>query len=280
MKIVISKTAIALGLLLVVYTGLSHASVPGCGRGIENLERIDFARTRIVVLGEVHGTMQAQDFMQALACHALASRRRVVLGIEAPVAIQAPLSSYVRGAIPQRQFAADSNVFWRGEDGRSSAAMMGLIGHIRRMKAAGANIELFAFDGVAAKRRARQQQEASRDQQMALNVRAKLRQRPGALLLLLVGNIHAAKHKLDPEYAPPMVSYLLDLPILTLGMRYRSGNFWVCYDGCAVHSTQGMPDASRQFGIGDIDKSGEYDRFFDVGHVNASPPYLDSPASR
>ncbi|MFV8750607.1 hypothetical protein ACNOYE_08645 [Nannocystaceae bacterium ST9] len=183
----------------------------------------------VILLGEMHGSIEIPDFVGALACHAAREGLEIRLGLEIPRGEAPALATYLASAGgPDDRDALLAGEHWQrsGQDGRSSVAMLALIDRVRVLRAAGLALELFAFDvdvhGAW----------NDRDAAMAAAILAEQRAHPRALVLTLSGNLHVrtqAGLPWDPEAVPMGVHVRAGKPdTLALDVRYGGGSVWVC----------------------------------------------------
>lgn len=142
----------------------------------------------VVVLGETHGTAEIPAAFADLVCQESAGARRVLVGLEVWSTAQPAIDAYLEsdGGTAARD-ALLAVEFWRREyqDGRSSAAMAGLLETLRGLRRAGRNIVVRALDDPAA----RGQQ--ARDDRMAANLGKAIDDLRPARTLALVGDVHS-----------------------------------------------------------------------------------------
>ncbi len=252
----------------------SDASL-GCDGGIQNVEMLQLEKSQILILGEIHGTEESPQFALRLACQALAHGQKVAIGLEAPAIDQERLDRYTTTSQISLVYLADARL-WNAGDGRSSRAVLALINDVRDHVLRGHNIRIFAFDGPKLLGQRTASEPLSRDQRMADNVRQEYRESKGGIIILLTGNVHAAKQPLNEAYPKPMASYLADLPLVSLRMRHRGGTFWACVDSCEVNVAQSMSNSSPGFSVSKYenrDQADTFDAFYDVGLIHASYPF-------
>ncbi len=106
-------------------------------------------KTRVLVIGEMHGSNEYPAFAKSVVCQLLAANKPVILGLEIPENEQVAINRYLQsqGTADDRRVLQQGK-FWQGkiQDGRSSVAMFGLIDAVRRLKQAGQKVLLAAFD--------------------------------------------------------------------------------------------------------------------------------------
>jgi hypothetical protein len=199
---------------------------------------------RAFIFGELHGTAEIPILFADLVCQA-AARSQVIVGLEMPEASQAALDAWLAsdgGAAARAALLRDS--FWRFTDGRSSAAMLALLGRLRALKAAGRRLSLLAF--VPSVGRAATQ--TPYEQAMAGNWRRALAAAPDARLFVLVGSIHSrtATYR-DFE---PAAMHLPRAEILTFGPLPVGGSAYNCQpEGCGPHSAGPAPSPMPPRGL-------------------------------
>lgn len=236
----------------------------------------------VVLVGEVHGTMESPAFVADVACHALAGDLAVTIGLEMPTSEQRGIDVFVESEGDDADVAALlDGPFWTEEplDGRTSAAMLELLQDIRRARLGGAAIEVVAIDPG---------NPGGRDAAMAQAVVDAAEGRPDGLVVALTGNVHAATVAAPAaaDSQRPMGAYVADAlgddRVIALDIGFGGGTAWVVLeDGTvgkvsfgdvaeepdAVAST--IIDLSSSMAIG-------FDGRYDVGNIHASAPAIDA----
>ena len=223
---------------------LSGATAPSCAPIAGAAPLLAMPQRRAFIFGELHGTIEIPALFGDLVCLA-AAEGPVIVGLEMPESSQAALDSWLAsdgGVAAQASLLADS--FWRLGDGRSSAAVLALLGRVRELRAAGRQIGLLAFVpsvyGGAT--------QTPYEQAMAANWRRALAAAPGARLLVLVGSVHSrtAPYR-DFE---PAGMHLPRAETLTFGPLTVGGSAYNCQpDGCGPHPNGQMPDPMPPRGV-------------------------------
>lgn len=270
--------------ILVAFTavGLLETASASCAEEIDIPKTVQDAR--VIVLGEVHGTAQIPALAAALLCRLAQPATSVLLALEIPSEQQVAIDAFVDGGASDDFERHNSNAwFWTRsfQDGRSSSAMLKLISEVRAMRARGADVQVLAFD-----RGAKQRDPAiTRDEVMARNILAAMEKRPGLKVLVLAGNVHAKKtagSRSDSEFKS--ATFLLNgTKALSFLMRSAGGDAWVCSGGtCGPRSGWGSPSAvlDRRRLVLDDTVQPDFDGFFDVGRITASPPAYTTTTSR
>lgn len=255
--------------LVLALASCSHRShVPSCARPIAGLEaRIQ--RGAILWFGEVHGTEESPRFVGDVACHA-ASAGRVQVGLEIFEDEQPRIDRYLRsdGGAADRA-ALLEGAFWHQHDGRSSTGMAALLEQLRALRAAGAAIEVVAYDVPS----------PDRDTTMAEHV-ARTRD-PAAVFVGLSGNIHSRRTKGTPWNAElvPMVAQLVarGLAITTFDVSWNGGTYWACVSTKPNEPPQcGSHEISRHepgdpWTLGPA-RDASHDGVYRIGRATAAPP--------
>lgn len=224
----------------------------------------------LVLLGEVHGTAEIPGFVGQLACAVARRRVTVWLALEHPAAEQGQVDAFLAGGDAA---ALGQGGVWRQQqqDGRGSAAMLGLLREVRRIRDAGGDVRAVLID----------QPGTDRDKAMADAI-AGLPRKPGDVVLALTGNVHARRLQgadWDPAYRP-MGFWLVErgLAPITLDAATAGGSAWVCTGQpvtCGAARVVGTHTGARPFiRMHTAGEVGPYDGVFYVGTVSASPPAL------
>jgi hypothetical protein len=216
---------------------------------------------RFLLVGEMHGTTEGPAIFGDLVCAAVATGRPVVAALERPVEEQDDLSAF-------RAKELLAHKVWHIFDGRSSRAMLDLIEALHGMKLA----ELVAFDAGAG------QPNAERNALMADALKAAAVRHPGALVIVLTGNLHASKKLIEGFGQYPFAAMLLPPDAtLSLFLADRGGTAWTQQsEGCGPHPIRSSRGDKREVSLeaGRSPMSG-YDGVLSTGLVStASPPAL------
>lgn len=199
----------------------------------------------LLLVGDIHGTRQIPAFVVQLV-REVSVRRPVRLGLEMPDFMQRRLAAYMHsdGSAVDRA-ALLKSAFWRLDDGRESRAMLGLVEQMRRMRAHGRDVQVFAMAPTPAS--AAQVKQAGgylvfKEGGIARRLRARLAHADKTTLVIAyMGNWHTryqstfagmgAKHM-----GPSVTDRLADShPVLVDPTGY--GKAWVCMQGgCGVHA--------------------------------------------
>lgn len=251
------------GLLL---SGPSCAAPPGS-------EALWTPEARYVIIGEIHGTTETPAAFAGLVCEA-STRGPVTVALELPMSLQPEFEAFlaapddVSGEAILRRTA-----YWnpRHQDGRSSAAMVEMMQSLRRLRVAGRDIAIRAF--LSDQGRPAGFDQNYHELEMATEIARAARARPEARVLVLVGNVHASKTRIDMWDLLPAAAHLPRAEVIALDVAQQGGQSWSCRtDVCGIDDIISVYDpAERGVTLGPID-DGAYDGVLAVGPVTASPP--------
>jgi hypothetical protein len=242
---------------------------PACTRQVAGLDAL-VRSGAILWFGEIHGSEESPRFVGDVACRAAAAGR-VQVGLEIAGDEQARIDRYLRSAgSPADRAALLAGPFWHQHDGRSSTGMAALLEQLRVLRAAGAAIDVVAYDVPGA---------ADRDTAMAEVVAR--RRDPSAVFVGLSGNIHSRRTKGTPwnPQLVPMVAQLVarGLPLTTYDVEWNGGAFWACIANsptgpqqCGAHeSTHTDPGAPWTLGP---PRDASHDGVYRIGPATAAAP--------
>lgn len=225
----------------------------------------------LILLGEIHGTAEIPAFVGRVACSVARRRVTVWLALEHPVADQARVDAFLASGDAA---SLGQGGVWRQpqQDGRGSAAMLGLLREVRRLRSAGGDVRVVLID----------QPGSDRDRSMADTIAA-IPRHPGDVVLVLTGNVHARRRlgaDWDPDYRP-MGFWLAErgLAPIALDAATAGGSAWVCMGQpvtCGASRVVGTHTGARPFiRMNPPAEVGPYDGVFYVGTVSASPPAFE-----
>jgi hypothetical protein len=276
--------AVAWGL---IGCGSSHPAPPAqpaasfaCGKiaGEETLT------APLVLIGDIHGTREIPAAFGDLVCHAASAHRgqTILAGLEIPIDEQAAIDTFLTSAgdaaATPALLAGD---FWRRDyqDGRSSEAMLSLLGELRRQKKAGLRIVVRGIDPK------RYDSPGDRDAGMAANVEAAINAVHPAQTLVLTGNVHTWTLNGYPwdtkaDYVP-MGAHLRarHADLIALDVKNLGGSAWMCTSAdpkeCGPHDLRRRephgPTPRVELAPAGAATLG-YDGALLLGPVTASPP--------
>jgi hypothetical protein len=235
----------------------------------------------LVLFGEIHGVQELPVAFGDAVCAAASSGAPVEVGLEAPQGEHANLDRFLASqGTPADRAALLATPFWSSayQDGRRSRARADLLDRLRRMRGAGLPIGVFLFDIDAG------EDASARDRAMAETIAAHARAHPGAVTLVLVGEVHAWKTQgspWDPGFLP-MGWHLVKagLRVRSLGRATPNGTAWVCTssspDDCSTigtKATESLPSGSTSgVELLPTPSARGYDGLYGTTTLTASPP--------
>ena len=233
-------------------------------------------------VGDMHGTVQAPAFVEALTCHLLSSGYAVVLALEYPSNQQRFLDAFLHSHATDPERALLASPFWNRptQDGRTSRAMLQLLDWIRGQIAGGARVRVLAFGWLPSGGLSGTAGFNARDAAMAARLRQELSGlTPGEFPIIFTGNVHARKTKGLPfsnappgaANAEPLGYRLRDLPYLHMNISDDGGSVWACFGKCGLHHFGKAGPAVSAFSIR-LSSDPAYDLEYFVGSLTGSPP--------
>lgn len=227
-----------------------------------------------VWVGETHGSNEAPAAFANLVCNALESGRRVVVALERPSMEQPALQAILNSAtLPAAEKALLDQPGWQdAPDGRSSNAMLELMLSLRELRKRYPILQAYAVDGpsyTAAR--------GSRDEAIGKSVLMLKKEAPGALILVLTGNVHAMR---APLFGFPTSAMVLpEGEFVSLEMtNVRGGQAWTSTSAGCGPQNAGVADKdqARPYGVyldPNLSPIGKVDGVFALGTpLSASPP--------
>lgn len=190
----------------------------------------------LVLLGEMHGTREIPQLTGVLVAR-YARTEPVLLALEVAAVDQPRVDAFLDSGGSDADFAAVlAGEHWQGmHDGRDSVAMLGLLEHMRRLRAGGADVSVALIDAPG---------DGDRDERMANALREAMTAHPEARTLVLTGNVHAMTGEPPTMVLPDGTPYkapttlgrhLLDLSPLSIDIQAEAGEFWGCQQTCGPH---------------------------------------------
>lgn len=195
-----------------------------------------------VVVGEMHGTNETPAIFRDLVCSARGLNRQIIVGLE--FSEQAAVDGFM--ASTNDDFGVNdllSTSEWKQSDGRTSQAMLVLLGGLRDLKREGLISRIIAFSVTKAGDTA-----SKREERMALALVSAARGNPNSLTIALTGNVHARKNKgAEVGPYPLMASFLPGAETVSLFVTDQGGEAWNCQgDGCGPHKLSSSGGVQRQ----------------------------------
>ena len=269
-----NRFSIATHFLLLALLGFSAqaADLAECAKGSDPLSPL--IAEPILILGEIHGTVETPSVAGAQACALLRTGKKVLLALEIPTDEQERIDAFLASsgeAADVRSLVSGGH--WQQaaehQDGRSSESMLGLIQLARQLAKATGNIRLLAFD--------QWRSDTPRDVLMARNIEAALMRYPGYSTVVLVGNVHATGARgtpLDPGFEPMAYQLRARRP-RSIEVVPASGEAWFCSPTCAVHPIASVldPRAKTELKLGFSLMPG-FDGTLFLSQTAASPPAM------
>lgn len=290
-----SRARIARLALATCLLGLAWNSPP-CSAATQSLARaldcpevggLDYLlkQRTVLLLGEMHGTVESPRFVADLLCNVVASDHSVAVALQLPESDSGAFYRYLdsEGSNQDRRaLLTGAGELTRYQDGRFSEAMVGLLESIRALKAQGGEIGLRLFvpsdvDSVT------RQNLSTVERPMAVNVWHAIEELEVDLFIVLAGLTHSRVirgSEQDPDFQP--MGYLLsqwnpDWRLLSLALSHSGGTAWMCttrnvIDCRAVPVTGGgWGDPNSIYIYGDVADTGHHGLYF-VGDISHSPP--------
>jgi erythromycin esterase-like protein len=265
---------------LALFPAAQALANPCSGSASLDLSKAD---ARVLVLGEMHGTNEFAGLAKKIVCQLAKTEPFVILGLEFPHGEQARINAYMNSSgTPQDQKTLTDSLFWneKWQDGRRSQAMFSLVEHMRRMRQAGANVAVDAFDVQESDRPEPLTQDErlprdARDTFMAQHIEWRVAQYPKARYFALTGRLHAAKVMgVDAKWssgAEPMAMRLNQrVPVFSIEGTWTGGMAWACWErdsasGCTAKAVDPSETGNK------------FDLRVDLGQLTASPPQNPKP---
>lgn len=254
-------------------------------RAIEGLDPL-LVPGAVLLLGEVHGTVESPAFAANAVCVALRAGHSATLALEIPREEQTRIEAFLMSDGTKADRAAVlRSEFWSSnyQDGRRSQAMLFLLDEVRQLRRGGRPIRIKLID-----RAERPATSAHRDRWMAEALVQALDESPVAVVIALAGNIHTRVSRgtpWDANYEPAgfvLASRKPEIRLTSLNVSHQGGTAWICTSAdaasCQARPLRGSPDsqAGRVVLLPQITNG--HRGIYGVGTLTASPP-AQSPAS-
>lgn len=244
----------------------------------------DALQSRAILVGEVHGTVEAPEFVGRLTCQLLRQGRPVIVALEREGQEQPALDRYLRSdGKPEDVRALLATGAWARpqQDGRSSQAMLALIEQVRQWRRAGERVGLLAmqleFHEIVQLPESEKHPLSGtdldrlseiNDRTMADKAWMTLALYPGHTLVALAGNVHTALGSraragfiTTPSFADVLASYT---PVHVIGLKSQGGSSWnMSSSGSGPRTVIAGPLYLQDARV---------DSQVDIGKISASPP--------
>ena len=188
--------------------------------------------SRLVILGEMHGTREIPDLVAVLA-ERYAAQGPLVLALEMERTEHDALARYMAsdGAVAARD-ELRRRPYWNiadgSNDGRRSVDMLDLIESMRVLKAAGRDVAISPYDKPPGSSTG----EDDRERTMANYLHSIHRALPRGRILVLTGNLHATLQPLNlpgiGTSVEPMAYHLRELQPYSIKISAGAGEIWGC----------------------------------------------------
>ncbi len=244
-----------------------------------------FEPNAVLLVGELHGTVQSPSFVSETVCTALSYGYEVTVGLEIPDDEAASVTTFL-GSDGQAAARAAllAGPFWISEvkDGRQSDAMFELIEDLRRYTEAGEPIEVVLLDASGVE---------DRDVAMADNLLEAIIAENEGVAVTLTGNLHNRTTRgtdFDPDYEPMgyrIKQALGPRRVRSLDVHYTGGEAWVCIpDGdcgprrfdAPPNTDSPPPEVLPSIEVDDNGSGSAFDGHYSVGDLTPSPPAIDN----
>ena len=239
----------------------------------------------VLLLGEMHGTVESPRFVADLLCNVVASGHSVAVALQLPELDSGAVFGYLdsEGSREDRKALLNgARELTQYQDGRFSEAVVGLIESIRSLRAEGGEVGLRLFvppdvDSIT------RQNLSTVERPMAANVWDAIEDFEADLFIVLAGLTHTRMirgSESDPDYEP--MGYLLSQwnpqwRLLSLALSHSGGTAWMCTTRNAVDCRAvpvtggGWGEPSSIYIYGDGADTGHHGLYF-VGAISHSPP--------
>jgi hypothetical protein len=253
----------------------------GCA-GVDGVDGL-FQPNTAILIGELHGTEQSPQFVDAITCTAASYGYELVVGLEIPTDESAAIDRFLASDGDSKAIAdLLAGPFWSSPfpDGRQSNAMLDLLDSIRHRRQQGATIDVVPLDAAAT---------TDRDRWMAEHLAEALENTPEGIAIALTGNIHNRRVRgidFDPNYEP--MGYLVterlgDSSVVALDVRYTGGAAWLCAQDqtCGPHTFDGNSPSAPESGTFNVEfydqlSTDGFDGTYGVGELAPSAPATTS----
>ena len=248
---------------------------------------IEAFKERVIVIGEgSHGTNEIPAFVAGVLCNYAMAGRPAVLAWEFGREKQTAIADFLDsdGSVTARSALVDKAL--RGQDGRSSAAILAMLDAARNLRTSGARVAIEAVDFgesdvllpvYASEDRYALMSQNRRQALMAINVEELSRHYEDHAIVFFTshasrgpGHMQASKG-VAYESATERLSRRVSLA--SLGFRFEAGSSWRC-KGPSVDKI--TCDAYPMAAGRGYDEA-PLDSYVDLGPITASPPASDRP---
>lgn len=232
--------------------------------------------SRVILLGEIHGTVEMPEFAGDLLCHFAQKKQAVMLGLEMSESMQPMLNDYMAsGGSAADRSKLLAAPFWTfaSKFGMASTAILATIEKARYLKVKGLPVLLFAFDGTNDENTFKitdaENTRFMRDFIMATTIARRAAQYKNHHILVLTGNLHAVKTASEMRMASFIEKFV---PVFSAKfVPTKGGQSWSCYGKSHESLTCGVSDV----GADDTASAAGYDAVIKLNAIHAAIPAIN-----
>ncbi len=176
-------------------------------------------------IGETHGSNEVAEFVKAVLMNNKDNKEMLIL-LEIPADMNAAIQRYFANESTAKQLL--SHPFWtrKIQDGRSSAAVFGLITFVKELRRTARKVTIIGYDA----RRDEKRKDMPREVIMADNIRRHIMQNADSITLIIAGRVHANRSlHISNNYKTMAAQLATTHQLTTLNMVARSGSYWACF---------------------------------------------------
>jgi hypothetical protein len=242
-------------------------AIPGLSQAIAS------KKARFLIFGELHGTSEIPAFITDVICQ-LSIDRPLVLALEFTRDDGQAVENYIHSNSPD----AAASFLERGDwvdltrDGRTSEAMLRMIVRLQQLVRAGRRVDV---EGIIPQALNEELSQSYYELGIANELAGAASRHSEAMVVVLIGNVHARKSEMREYALSPAASLLPPADVTSLRNSPTGGSAWNCQsDTCGEHAITVDDKLPRGVAL-DAKKYSGYDGYFSVGE-----PYSTSkPAS-
>ena len=244
---------------------------------------------RVLLLGEIHGTVESPAFVLETAQRIHREGNESLIALQMLPDEQSRIDAYLASEgddAARRELLAGE--VWSAvvQSGVGSRAMFELIEGLRQLRADGAALSVVAFDEPLSELGDSER----RDEAMARRLLEATTNRPEAVMLVLTGNQHSrvrrgrGKQRNFRTMGWQLSQMIRDNRVVGVDVAHHGGQAWSCdgetADSCGVREMKprGPKDGEWITLYGRIDLTKHHGWYY-VGELHASPPARQSLAS-
>ncbi|MFC0351769.1 hypothetical protein [Undibacterium danionis] len=275
----IDKKSIILGILYLVFnlvTTNAFANSNNCESNIAIPDNV--SNSRIIVIGENHGTVEMPEYLSQLGCYFVSSGKQVLIGLEIGASEQVRINSYLQsdGDSIDKSNLFDSRFWEHGRNfGVASHAIFMIIENCRQLRKQGYDISIFAYDGAESAWPVKLSKKESywsgyREALMGLNIELRARLYPEHTLIIFTGDVHARRRPKSDKNHESMAYYLSErFKTHTITFSHPAGESWGCTGPIDNMNCGRLKTNKSKFA-----NNPEFDTTIQLMKLTASPPAL------